>query len=109
MAIYNSVLVVDTQAAQTIFTATGALRGNAITTMYFCNRGATTTTFNLYAVPNGSIASSNNIVYYNLTVARGDTFVTDMEKLVLENGATLRANANVGNSIVATISSIGVS
>jgi hypothetical protein len=109
MAINNSVLVDETQAAQVIYTATGGLRGNAITTMYFCNRGATTTTFNLYVVPNGSVASANNIVYYNMTVAKGDTFVTDMEKLVLENGATLQANANVGDSIVSTISSIGVS
>jgi hypothetical protein len=109
MAIHNSVLVEQSQAAGTIYTATGALRGNAITTMYFCNRGADTTSFNLYVVPNGSTANPNNIVYYNMTVAKGDTFVTDMEKLVLENGATLRANANVGDSIVATISSIGIS
>ena len=109
MAIHNSVIVDQGQPAGVIYAATGAIRGNAITTMYFCNRDSSSRTFNLYVVPAGFEANSNNIVYYNKSITSGDTYIVDWEKLVLETGATIRANAGAGNAIVATMSSIGVS
>lgn len=107
MAISNSVLIDSGQAAANIYTC-ASTNGDAITTMYFCNRGASATTFNLYVVPGSFIANSNNIVYTNKIITAGDTYIIDWEKLVLNNGDTIRANANVGNAIVATISTIGL-
>jgi hypothetical protein len=79
-----------------------------ISAAYFCNFGANTNAFTVYAVPTGSTASTNNIIYNTIQLASGDTYVMDWEKLVLGNGDSLRANA-VGNiSITATISYIGV-
>ena len=110
MSIHSSVLVEQSQAAGVIYTADGALRGNAITTIYLCNRDSVQHSVNLYIVPPGFQANSNNIVYYNLTIGAGDTFMTDTaEKLVLQNGATICANASLGDSIVATVSAIGIS
>lgn len=104
MSIQNTVL--GTTAAN-IFVGTGAL-GSAISTMYFCNRSATPTTFNLYVVGASFSANANNIVYSNKTVAANDTYIMDLEKLFLGSGDMLQAVANTGNAIVATVSSIGV-
>ena len=88
--------------------AVGASSGTATTTFYFCNKTATPTTFNLYAVPAGFIANSNNIVYSNKIVAGNDTYIADLEKVFLGYNDALVANANVGNAIVVTVSSIGL-
>lgn len=107
MALNNSVLVEAGQNAGNIFVC-ASTNGDAVTTMYFCNRNGSTTTFNLYLVPAGFSANTNNIVYSNKTVTSGDTYIIDWEKLVLGPGDTIRANANVGNAIVATVSTIGL-
>lgn len=107
MAIHNTVLVDSGQAAANIVASTG-VSGVAVTTMYFCNRNGATTSFNLYVVPTGFVANANNIVYSNKLITSGDTYVVDWEKLILDPGDTIRANANVGNAIVATVSTIGV-
>lgn len=107
MAIHNTVLVDSGQAASNLFVCASS-NGDAITTMYFCNRGASATTFNLYVVPGSFVANSNNIVYSNKIITAGDTYIIDWEKLVLNTGDTIRANANVGNAIVATVSTIGL-
>jgi hypothetical protein len=50
----------------------------------------------------------NNIVYSNKVITAGDTYIIDWEKLVLGPGDMIQANSNVGNAIVATVSTIGV-
>lgn len=107
MAIHNTVLVDAGQEAANVLVATGA-GGQAVTTMYFCNTNTAATAFTLHLVPSGFIANSNNIIYKNKVITAGDTYIVDWEKLVLSSGDTLRANANVGNTIVATVSTIGV-
>ena len=47
-------------------------------------------------------------MYKNKTITAGDTYIVDWEKLILAAGDTIRANANTGNSIVATVSTIGI-
>lgn len=106
MAIHNTVLVDTGQEAANLTAATGS--GFAVTTMYFCNTNTAATAFTLHVVPAGFIANSNNIVYKNKVITSGDTYIVDWEKLVLGPGDTIRANANVGNTIVATISTIGL-
>jgi hypothetical protein len=107
MAIHNNVLIDAGQAAANILVSSGT-NGVAVTTMYFCNSNTTATTFNLHVVPAGFIANANNIVYKNKTITAGDTYIVDWEKLILAAGDTIRANANTGNSIVATVSTIGI-
>lgn len=106
MAIHNNVLVDSGQQAANILVSTGT--GVAVTTMYFCNTNTNPVTFTLHVVPSSFAANTNNIVYYNKVITAGDTYIIDWEKLVLSAGDTLRANANVGNAIVATVSTIGL-
>ena len=82
--------------------------GMATTTIYFCNRSDTATTFNLYAVPTGQTAGNSTVVYSNKLLAPNDTYIADLEKIFLGIGDSLQANANVANAIVATTSYIGI-
>lgn len=107
MAIHNNVLIDSGQQASNILVSSGT-NGVAVTTMYFCNTNAAATAFTLHVVPAGFVANANNIVYKNKLVTSGDTYIVDWEKLILASGDTIRANANVGNSIVATVSTIGI-
>ena len=104
MAITSAALNVT---AGNIFVSTGT-NGDAVTTMYFCNRDTTSRTFSLHLVPSGGTANVNNIAYSNKVITAGDTYIIDWEKLVLSPGDSIQANSNVGNAIVATVSTIGV-
>ena len=106
MAITSNALS-HVSSSSSIFTSTGT-QGDAVTTMYFCNRDTDTRTFNLYLVPAGDVAGVNNIVYSNKVITAGDTYIIDWEKLVLSPGDMIQANSNVANAIVATVSTIGV-
>ena len=104
MAITSNAL--DTTAGN-IFVSTST-NGDAVTTMYFCNRDSSTRTFNLYLVPAGGSANVNNIAYSNKTVTAGDTYIIDWDKLVLSTGDMIQATSNVANAIVASVSTIGL-
>ena len=99
-------IALDT-AATTIYTSSST-NGDAVTTMYFCNRDSTTRTFSLYLVPSGGSANVNNIAYSNKTVTAGDTYIIDWEKLVLSTGDMIQATSNTANAIVASVSTIGL-
>lgn len=101
MAITNTVL---NTIGSAIYTSSGT---SVVSVMYFCNTDTSTQSFNLYAVPSGGGAFANTQIYKNVTVAAGDTFVADMEKLVLGNGDALAANASANSAITATVSYVG--
>tara|TARA_S200002703_G_scaffold147196_1_gene142828 strand:+ start:1093 stop:1407 length:315 start_codon:yes stop_codon:yes gene_type:complete len=104
MTIHSNLL--GTGVAGNILVSAG--NGVAVTTMYFANTDTNPITFNLHAVPVGFTANGNNIVYSNKLLSASDTYVIDWEKLVLDPGETLQANANVANKIVATVSTVGL-
>lgn len=101
MAITNVVL---TTTGNTIVTSSGT---NVVSVMYFCNNNGSAQTFNLYAVPSGGIPAANTLIYKSVTIAAGDTFVVDLEKIVLGNGDALVANASANSAITATASYVG--
>jgi len=104
MAITSTALDIT---ATTIYTSSST-NGDAVTTMYFCNRDNTTRTFSLHLVPSGGSANVNNIAYSNKTVTAGDTYIIDWEKLVLSTGDMIQATSNTANAIVASVSTIGL-
>jgi len=107
MAIHNTPVVDAGQVAGNIFACSSA-NGDALTTMYLCNRTYGNLQVNVYVVPGSFVANANNIVYSNLTITGGDTLVVDWEKLVFGAGDTIRANASAGDSLIATVSTIGL-
>jgi hypothetical protein len=116
MAIKNT--VIDTTPTA-IFTSgvTTASENNVVVSLYICNTSTGTVTFNLYLVPSGKIASplgidpvsaDSNIIYYAVQVAGSDTYVIDTERLMLEQGDSIVATSTQANSLVATVSYMGI-
>lgn len=82
---------------------------NGITTLMICNHHATTSAVvNVWVVPQGQVAGNANQILKNLTIVASDTFVMDMEKLVLSDGDTIMTQADVANVINTVISSMAV-
>jgi hypothetical protein len=73
----------------------------AITWLSFCNHTAGNVIANVYVVPSGSVASVANQVLANLLITAGDTYqmYSAAEKILLGNGDSIQANANVTSSI----------
>lgn len=102
----------DTTSNIEVFDSEGE---NAITTLIFCNHDAATdAVINVWVVPGtGSpkakgTASAANQILKDLTIVAGDTFVMDMEKLVLDDQDTIVAQANTGNAINCVVSSMAI-
>ena len=102
MALTNAFLATEPAP---IYTSTGT---NAIVSAYFCNLGNQTVQFTLYAVPAGGTPEDSNTIYKTINVTTYDTFVMDVEKIILEDNESLWASASVGDSIAVTIVTVGV-
>lgn len=102
MAISNTVL---STTGNVIYTSTN---NSVVSVMYFCNTDSTAKDINVYLVPTGGIAAGNTQIYKSIQIAGNDTFVVDMEKLVLANGDTIQATASLDNVVTATVSYVGI-
>ena len=85
--------------------------GNTVVSvMYFCNQNSSAANLNVWCVGAGSAAGGGvnaaNLIYREVQIAASDTFVVDLEKLVLNSGDYIRANA--GGTVNATISYVGI-
>lgn len=101
MAITNAIL---TLSPANIYVSLG---NTVVSTMYFCNYGPAAANLTVWAVPNTTIDQSvTHMIYREVQIAASDTFVIDMEKLVLQNGEQIKANA--GGAVSATISFVGI-
>lgn len=104
MAILNTVLT--SGPAANVYASSGS---SAITTIHLCNTTGATVTANVYLVTgDGVIASANNAIYTNLSITAQNTYIVYAEKFILANGDSIRANCSAGDSITATVSSIGI-
>lgn len=103
MSIVNS-NVTDSVAAP-IYTSVG---NSAVTTAYFCNKTSFTVLVNVFVAPSGQIASGDNVIYSNLSIAGNDTYVMEAERLLFNNGDYIYANASVVNAVTATTSYTGI-
>lgn len=87
-----------------VFLANGQ---HALTTIIFCNTSASDdTTLNVYVVPLGSNANPATQIMKAVSIPAGETFVLDTERLILENGDAIYAQATVDQVITATVSSL---
>ena len=102
MAIQN--LIIGTTPAA-VYTSAG---DSAVTCVYFCNTSNSTATFSLYAVPSGGAAIASTKIYDSVVLTSKDTYVIDMEKLILANGDALYAEADQLSAITVTVSSVTI-
>lgn len=92
-----------TTVVANVYASTG---NTAITWLSLCNYSAGNVVANVYVVPSGSSAGNLNAVITNLLITTGDTYqlYAASEKLLLNNGDSVRVNANVDNAINAVTS-----
>jgi len=103
MAIINTGL---STAAANIYASSG---NTVVSTMYFCNFDSSARNLWVWIIPApGTAANTSVLVYNNIQIASGDTFVVDMEKLVLGNNDQIKANISSGTSVTATVSYVGI-
>ena len=82
---------------------------NGVTTLMICNHHASTNAVvNVWVVPQGQVSGNANQILKNLTIVASDTFVMDMEKLVLSDGDTIMVQADIANVVNTVISSMAV-
>jgi hypothetical protein len=102
MAISN-VRVESTQTTS-VFVADGE---QAITAMFFCNQSEVNDCkLDIYLVPAGDVATSATQVVKALDLPATETYVFDMEKIILDNLDSIQARATVDQIVVATVSSV---
>jgi hypothetical protein len=87
----------------------------AITCIQFCNITNTTnfevpSTVNVdvYLVPAGLSAVNGTLIYSKVPITAGDTFIVDAERMILGINDSLWAKVDLNNSVVCTISSVGM-
>lgn len=97
----------------TLYTSSG---DNAITNIMFCNTVPYNPAFptsglaylTVYLVKSGDSATTTNMVVNFMPIPAGETFSFDTEKIILANGDSVRAVADVTATLVATVSSLPV-
>lgn len=102
MPFTNATLTTGTAA--NIYASTG---NSIISTMYLCNVTGTDVLVNIHAVQSGGSPADTNLIYKDLLIAPSDTYVMDVEKLLLGDNDTIRGNSNVASSVTATTSYTG--
>jgi hypothetical protein len=105
MAITNTRLT--TTNPTTVFEAVGQ---QAITTIFLCNTTATPVSFNMFAInsDDSTGAAYENMIYSAIELTANDTYVLDVEKLILDSGDLVDIEANVADCITVTVSSIAI-
>ena len=81
----------------------------AITVMFFMNDSGSDVTLSLAVVPNGGTGTiSDNGIGKAVTIAAGDTYVFDTEKMVLSDTDEIQAVASTDAVVVATVSYVSL-
>ena len=92
--------------AAAIYTSSGS---TAITTVFFCNTHSTALVVQLYAIASGGgNAAVGNQIVKDLSIPAGDTYIFDVERLLLDNGDTLNANTTVASKVTTTVSQTSI-
>jgi hypothetical protein len=94
-----------TTSAAAVYTSSGT---SATTVIFFCNTSVSAVTLDVYAVPNAGAASATTQLISEVSINAKDTYILNLEKIVLANGDSIQAKASAGTSISATVSYVGI-
>lgn len=84
-----------------VYTSTG---NTAAMTIYFTNYSSSNVAaFSLWAVKSGDLPENKNILYVNVTVQPGDTYLASTERLLLDNNDELYANTTANSTMSTTL------
>jgi hypothetical protein len=101
--------ITNFQVGTAVTAAFTAAADTAVTVIYITNKTDGDGTVDVYVTPNGVSATTNHLVYSQLTVKARDTYIIDTEKMILESGAKIWISApDSAAQFNATISTIGL-
>mgnify|MGYP000476509628 CR=1 FL=1 len=90
-----------TTTANVVYTSSGT---TASMTFYMANYSTSANAnFSIWAVPNGGTPSNLNVLYSNVRVTAGDTYLASTERLILDNGDSLYAYCSANNVMSVTL------
>jgi len=80
---------------------------SAITLIYLCNTSGSAVTVTLHVKDaTGTATADGNMIYDAIDIPANDTFVIDMERLILDTDNVIVAFASSAAAVTATISSM---
>jgi hypothetical protein len=80
---------------------------SAITLIYLCNTTGSAETFTMHVKDaTGTATADGNMIYDTVNIPANDTFVLDMERLILDTDNVIVAFASAATAITVTISSM---
>lgn len=95
-----------TTTTANIFVSDG---NTAVMTFYFSNYSTSANAyFSLWAVKDGDPVSNINVLYSNVFVQAGDTYVADRERLFLDYNDSLRARVSANNTMAVTLTHVDI-
>lgn len=90
-----------TTTANTVYTSSGS---TVAMTFYVANYSTSANaSFSIWAVPNGGTPSNLNVLYSNVSVSAGDTYLASTERLIFDNGDALYARCSANNVMSVTL------
>jgi hypothetical protein len=92
-------------SATTVYTSSGQ---TALTCLFFMNDNAASRTLDVHVVQSGGSASATNKIVKQISIDGGDTYVINLEKIVLDNGDTIQCVASNASSVYGTVSSVTI-
>jgi hypothetical protein len=99
----NNYLIPD--APSTLYTSVNT---SVIVSGFFCNLHDSPVTITVYVVPNGGTIQDQNIIYKDITIAPDDTYIIDVEKIILDDGEFLAATASVADVVAVTLITMAI-
>lgn len=102
MALSNTPVL---SSATDIYTSVGE---TCVVSAFFCNYSTNPVDINLFAVPSGGSATNSSIIFKSLTINASDTFILNIERIVLDDGDKLVCSASTSGAVTATVSSTSV-
>jgi hypothetical protein len=82
---------------------------SGITTLIICNHASTDAVVDVWVVPSGATLGPAHQILKSMTIVAADTFVMDMEKLMLDGGDKVVIQSDQANVVNSVISSMAVS
>lgn len=89
----------------TVYTSTG---DSATVCMFFCNTDSSAVTIDVHIVANGDTADATNKIISSLSINAGDTYMMNIEKIVISNGDSVQALASTGSVVSCTVSYVNI-
>lgn len=103
MSIQSTYLTTTANAVYTSSSTTVAM------TFYVANyTTSANATFSIWAVPNGGTPSNLNVLYSNVSVLQGDTYLASTERIFLDNGDSIYARCSANNVMSMTLTHTSV-